>query len=160
MTLKIPLENQWANINQTWHKASLGKGIQIYLNEGPIPFPKGDNNVSGTTGLVSTKFVTSKDHSSLHTNERPCPIPRDISDIVCNTLITFKDLSHWANDSTKLGIYHLWVKMTNEDPTFSQKRRSWILVFLIFFFCQRYGILLAETFFRGVKWSLNCLISH
>ena len=61
MTLNIPLENQWANINQTWHKASLGKGIQIYLNEGTIPFPKGDNNDSGTIGLVSPKFVATKD---------------------------------------------------------------------------------------------------
>ena len=29
--------------NQTWHKASLWKGIQDCSKEGPSPFPSGDN---------------------------------------------------------------------------------------------------------------------
>ena len=32
------------NLNQTWHKASLGEGIQVCSNEGPRPFPKADNS--------------------------------------------------------------------------------------------------------------------
>ena len=31
------------NYNQTWQKASMGKGIQICSNEGPRPFPRGIN---------------------------------------------------------------------------------------------------------------------
>ena len=42
MTFKnLLLQNHWAIFNQTWHKASL-EGIQVYLNEGPNPFPRGD----------------------------------------------------------------------------------------------------------------------
>ena len=37
------LQNHWANFNQTWPKASLGEGIQVCSNEGPRPFPRGDN---------------------------------------------------------------------------------------------------------------------
>ena len=37
------LKNHWANFNQTWHKAPLGEGIQVCSNEGPRPFPRGDN---------------------------------------------------------------------------------------------------------------------
>ena len=35
------LQNHWANFNQTWHKASLGKGpgIQVCSNEGACSFP-------------------------------------------------------------------------------------------------------------------------
>ena len=39
----IILQNHQTDFNQTWHNASLGDGNQIYLNEGPRPFPKGDN---------------------------------------------------------------------------------------------------------------------
>ena len=35
------LQNHWANFNQTWHKASSGEGD--CSNEGPRPFPRGDN---------------------------------------------------------------------------------------------------------------------
>ena len=37
------LQNHWANLNQTWHKVSLGEGIEVYSNEGPCPFSRGDN---------------------------------------------------------------------------------------------------------------------
>ena len=37
------LQNQKANFNQTWHKASLRKGDSSFSNEGPRPFPSGDN---------------------------------------------------------------------------------------------------------------------
>ena len=37
------LQNHWANFNQSWHKAALGEGDSICLNEGPRPFPRGDN---------------------------------------------------------------------------------------------------------------------
>ena len=36
------LQNHGANFNQTWHKASLVKGIPFCSNEGPRPFPRGD----------------------------------------------------------------------------------------------------------------------
>ena len=29
---------------EIWHKASLGEGDQVYSNDGPCPFPRGDNN--------------------------------------------------------------------------------------------------------------------
>ena len=35
---KLPV-NQWTNLNQTWHKASMGKGNTSCSNEGPCPFP-------------------------------------------------------------------------------------------------------------------------
>jgi hypothetical protein len=31
------LENHWANFNQTWHKSSLGEGVQVCSNEGDSP---------------------------------------------------------------------------------------------------------------------------
>ena len=37
------LQNPWANFNQTWHKVSLGEGIQVYSNERPCPSKRGDN---------------------------------------------------------------------------------------------------------------------
>ena len=36
------LQNHRANFNQSWHKASLGKGIQICSIEGPRPSQRGD----------------------------------------------------------------------------------------------------------------------
>ena len=36
------LQNYCANFNQTWHKASLGGGKQVCLNEGPRPFQRGE----------------------------------------------------------------------------------------------------------------------
>ena len=36
-------QNQWANFNQTWHKAFSSKGNHICSNEGPHPFPRGEN---------------------------------------------------------------------------------------------------------------------
>ena len=36
-------QNHWANFNQTWHKASLGRGVQFCSKEGPRPFLRGDN---------------------------------------------------------------------------------------------------------------------
>ena len=41
---QLLLKNHWANFNQTWHKASLGKRDSSLLkNERPRPFPRGDN---------------------------------------------------------------------------------------------------------------------
>ena len=37
------LQNHLINFNQTWHNASFGEGIQVCSNEGPCPFPRGDN---------------------------------------------------------------------------------------------------------------------
>ena len=36
---QLLLQNHWANLNQTWHKA----GIQVCSNVGPHLFPRGDN---------------------------------------------------------------------------------------------------------------------
>jgi hypothetical protein len=38
------LQNHWAKFNQTWHKSSLGEGIQFCSNEGGCPSPRGDNS--------------------------------------------------------------------------------------------------------------------
>ena len=59
------------NFNQTWHNASLGEGVQVCLNEGPNPFPMGNDFeiakihcqylkifYSRTAGLISTKLGT------------------------------------------------------------------------------------------------------
>ena len=60
------LQNHWAKINQTWHKDLWEEGIQVYSNEGPRPFPRGDDYeihcqnlkilFSRTAGLISTKL--------------------------------------------------------------------------------------------------------
>ena len=65
------LKNHWANFNQTWHKASLGKRDTSLFNEEPFPFARGDNckvvklhwrNLKiffpRTTGPISTKLGT------------------------------------------------------------------------------------------------------
>ena len=36
---RLFFQNHWANFNQTWHRASMGKGDSSSFN----PFPKGDN---------------------------------------------------------------------------------------------------------------------
>jgi hypothetical protein len=41
---QLLLQNRWANFNQSWHKSSVGKGIQNCTNEGQPPTPRGDNN--------------------------------------------------------------------------------------------------------------------
>ena len=40
---RLLLKNHRANFNQTWQKASLGKGDSNFSNEEPCPFPRGDN---------------------------------------------------------------------------------------------------------------------
>jgi hypothetical protein len=40
----ILFQNHWANFNQTWHKSSLGGGIQVCTNEGDCPSPRGGKN--------------------------------------------------------------------------------------------------------------------
>ena len=40
----FPLQNHWANLNQTWHKASLGEGdSSLFLKKVLRPYPRGDN---------------------------------------------------------------------------------------------------------------------
>ena len=74
------LQNHWANLihtNYPWLK-----GIQVCSNEGPRPFPRGDNNeiakihwqilkiiISRTTGPILTKFWTN--HIKFEQMERP-----------------------------------------------------------------------------------------
>ena len=38
-------KNHRANFNQTWQKASLGKGDSNFSNEEPCPFPRGDKEI-------------------------------------------------------------------------------------------------------------------
>ena len=64
------LKDHRANFNKTLHKASWVKGIQVYSNEGPHPFSRGDKYEMAkiqwrnseiflrTTGPFSTKLVT------------------------------------------------------------------------------------------------------
>ena len=65
------LQNCWTNFNQTWHKSSLGEGIQVCSNEKDFPSPRGDNCgrikihwkffkifFSRTSGLNSNKLGT------------------------------------------------------------------------------------------------------
>ena len=46
-----------ANFNQTWHKAFLGEGNSSSSNEGPRPFPRGDNKKNSENTV--TKFLKS-----------------------------------------------------------------------------------------------------
>ena len=94
------------------------KGIQVCSNEGPCPFPKGDNyeivkihwwNVkvffSRTTGPISTKLCTKHPWVKgiqVCSNEGPRPFPRgDNYEIAKNKLTKFKKnlllQNHWAN---------------------------------------------------------------
>jgi hypothetical protein len=41
---RLLLQNHWVNFNQTWHKSSLGEGIQVSSNEGDCPSSRGDNS--------------------------------------------------------------------------------------------------------------------
>jgi hypothetical protein len=36
------IQNHWTNFNHTWHKSSLGEGIQVCSNEGDSSSPRGD----------------------------------------------------------------------------------------------------------------------
>jgi hypothetical protein len=41
---QLLLQNHWANFNLTWHKSSLGEGIQVCSNGGQHPSLRGDNS--------------------------------------------------------------------------------------------------------------------
>ena len=89
--LFLLLQNNRVNFNLTWQKASLGKGDSCFLNKGPRPFPRADNNrrrkiyrrnlkiLSRTTGL-STKLDT--EHSwvkkiQVYSNKATHPFPTE-----------------------------------------------------------------------------------
>ena len=68
---KTLLQNFWVNFNQTWHKHSWVKSIQVCANEGSCLIPRGDNDeiakihcrnlrnlFSRTSGPISTKLDT------------------------------------------------------------------------------------------------------
>ena len=38
------MQNHWAYFNLTWQKHPWLNRIQVYSNEGPDPFPRGDDN--------------------------------------------------------------------------------------------------------------------
>ena len=50
---KNPLQNHLANVNPTWHKASLDKGNPFLINERPHSFLSGDNNNTKSTCLYT-----------------------------------------------------------------------------------------------------------
>ena len=52
------LKNHWANFNQTWHKASLGK--RGY--KGPFPFLRGDNYEIAKNTLTKLKNLLLQNH--------------------------------------------------------------------------------------------------
>ena len=105
------------NFNQTWHKASLGEGDSVCSNEGPRPFPRGDNYeivkihwrnwkifFSRTTEPISTKLGTKHPWVKwiqVCSNDGPSPFPRgDNYKNSENTLMKLKNLllqNHWAN---------------------------------------------------------------
>ena len=62
--LKFFLKNHWANFNQTWHKTSLGDWTQVYSNEGPSLFWRGDNYEIAKNTLTKFKNVFLKNHLS------------------------------------------------------------------------------------------------
>jgi hypothetical protein len=43
---RLLLQNRWTNFNQTWHKSSLGEGIQVCSKEGDSPSSRGDNRMA------------------------------------------------------------------------------------------------------------------
>ena len=119
------------------------KGIQVCSNEGPRPFPRGDNYeivkihwqnlkifFSRTTGPILTKLGT-KHHwvkgFQVCSNEGPCPFQREDNYEIVKI--------HWRNLKiffsrttgpilTQLGTKHPWVKgiqvCSNEEPINSQ----------------------------------------
>ena len=86
------LKNYWTNFILAWLKNPLVDGIQICSNEGPRPFPRGDNSKNikmipktlkifffRTTWSISTKLGTKHPlvvviHVS--SNEGPCPFSK------------------------------------------------------------------------------------
>ena len=103
------LQKHSANFNQTYHKASLGDGIQVSSNEGKRSFSRGDTYnyeiakinwrylkilFFRITESISTKLGT-KHHWVLGiqvcSNERPCPIPRGDNYEIAKT--------HWRNSN-------------------------------------------------------------
>ena len=102
----ILLQNHWANFNQTWHKAYLGKGDSSLFSEGLRPFPRGDNYeivkihwqnlkifFSRTAGPISTKLGTNHlwvKGIQVCSIEGPCPFPRgDNYHLTVNIIGTF-----------------------------------------------------------------------
>ena len=58
MKLKnLLLQNQAANFNQTWQKASLNDGNSSFTNEYPNRFPRGDNYEISKMHFQSLKIV-------------------------------------------------------------------------------------------------------
>ena len=106
------LQNHWADLNQTWHKASLDERDS---NEGPRPFPRADNyEIVKIHWQIKLKNLLLQKHwanfnqtwhkASLgegDSNEGPRPFPRgDNYELAKNTLTKFKNLllqNHWAN---------------------------------------------------------------
>jgi hypothetical protein len=52
------LQNNWAKINQTWYKLSLGKGNSMYSNKRPGLRQRGDNykNIKMGRGHLKISF--------------------------------------------------------------------------------------------------------
>ena len=82
-------QTHWANFNETWHKAFWVKGIKVYLNEGPRPFPRGDNYkiakihwrnlkiFSRTIGPISTTKHPWVTETHVCSNEGPRPFSKE-----------------------------------------------------------------------------------
>ena len=63
MTFKnLHHQNHWANFNQLSKKHLWVKGIQVYTNEGPYPFPKEDNSEIGVDTLMKYKYILIYNH--------------------------------------------------------------------------------------------------
>ena len=56
------LRNHWANFNQTWHKAYLGKGDSILIEWRPWPFSKGRKLQNSENTLTKLKNLLLQNH--------------------------------------------------------------------------------------------------
>ena len=88
-------QNHWASFNQSWHKSSLVKGIQVYSNEELRPFPKEKYNeivkmylqhlkifFSRTIDLIQLHVWVKGIHVCSNNGQRSFPRADDLSDIV------------------------------------------------------------------------------
>jgi hypothetical protein len=65
---RILLQNHRANFNHTWHKSSLGKGIQVCANEGDSPSSRGDNSKRVKIHWILKKKSSPEQASQIQSN--------------------------------------------------------------------------------------------
>ena len=123
------LQNHWANFNQTWHKASLGKGNSSLFKWRAQPFSKNTLTKSSSPEPLGqfqpnlSQCVLGWRGIQVCSNEGLPFYKGDnyqIAKIHWQNLKNLLLLNHWAIVSTKVSTMHPWVKgiqiCSNEGP--------------------------------------------